>query len=47
VVLNGVTTADAHDAKHALGQIGLQYAAGVDKEHPSVLKWRKVQIRTL
>ena len=47
VVLNGVTTADAHDSKHALGQLGLQYAAGVDKEHPSVLKWRKVQIRPL
>jgi len=47
VVLNGVTTADAHDGKHAMGQIGLQYAAGVDKAHPSVLKWRKVEIRPL
>jgi Domain of Unknown Function (DUF1080) len=47
VVLNGVTTADAHDAKHAVGQLGLQYAAGNDKAHPSVLKWRKVQIKSL
>ncbi len=47
VVLNGVTTADAHDRAHSLGNVGLQYAAGNDKAHPSVLKWRKVQIRPL
>lgn len=47
VLLNGVKTADARDGKHARGLVGLQYAAGNDKEHPSVLKWRKVQIRAL
>jgi len=47
VVLNGVTTADAHNGAHSVGNIGLQYAAGVSKDHPSVLKWRKVQIRPL
>jgi hypothetical protein len=47
VKLNGVTTADVHNAKHSKGLVGLQYAAGNDKAHPSVLKWRKVQIRAL
>jgi hypothetical protein len=47
VMLNGVKTADAHNGKHSRGLIGLQYAQGKDKEHPSILKWRKVQIRAL
>lgn len=47
VVLNGVKTADVHNAKHAKGLVGLQYAQGNDKAHPSVLKWRKVRIRAL
>jgi hypothetical protein len=47
VMLNGVKTAEAHNGKHAKGLVGLQYAQGNDKEHPSILKWRKVQIRAL
>jgi hypothetical protein len=47
VTLNGVVTADAHDSKHAMGPIGLQYANGVDKEHPSILKFRNVRVRPL
>ncbi len=45
VVLNGVTTADAHDGQHSVGQIGLQYAAGVDKAHPSVLSGARCRSR--
>jgi hypothetical protein len=40
VTLNGVRTVDVQDAKHARGQIGLQYGAGV-------VKFRNVQIRSL
>ena len=47
VMLNGVKTAEAHNGKHAKGLVGLQYAQGNDKEHPSILKWRKVQTRAL
>ena len=46
VKLNGVTTADAHDAKHARGLIGLQYAPGVVKDSGTI-KFRKVEIRAL
>ena len=47
VIMNGVKTADAHDSKHARGMVGLQFAQGNDKEHPSPIKFRKVQIRSL
>jgi hypothetical protein len=47
VMLNGVKTADVHNGKHVKGLVGLQFAQGNDKEHPSPLKWRKVQIRSL
>ena len=40
VVLNGKTTADVDDSKHAAGPIALQYGSGV-------VKFRKVQIRAL
>jgi hypothetical protein len=47
VTLNGVKTADAHDAKHARGPIGLQYAPGVKKDSGLPIKFRKVEIRPL
>ena len=40
VVLNGKTTADVDDSKHAAGPIALQYGSGV-------VKFRKVQIKEL
>ncbi len=40
VVLNGVKTVDAHDAKHAEGPFALQYGSGV-------IKFRKVQVKSL
>jgi hypothetical protein len=41
VTLNGEKTVDAaHDARHASGNIALQYGAGI-------VKFRKVQIREL
>ena len=40
VTLNGVRTVDVQDTKHARGQIGLQYGAGI-------VKFRNVQIRAL
>jgi hypothetical protein len=46
VKLNGVTTADAHDAKHSRGRIGLQFAPGAVKDSGTI-KFRKVEIRAL
>ena len=46
VVLNGVTTADAHNGKHKSGPIGLQHAGGV-KDDTQPIKFRNVQIRKL
>ena len=46
VKLNGVTTADVQDGKHARGPIGLQYAPGVVKDSGTI-KFRKVEIRAL
>ena len=46
VKLNGVTTADVQDGKHANGPIGLQYAPGVVKDSGTI-KFRKVEIRAL
>jgi len=40
VVLNGVQTANARDARHARGHVALQYGSGI-------VKFRKVQIRPL
>lgn len=47
VELNGVKTAEARDAKHARGPIGLQRAPGNAKEAPTTIKFRKVEIRPL
>ncbi|HEX4780907.1 MAG TPA: DUF1080 domain-containing protein [Usitatibacter sp.] len=47
VLLNGQRTAEGNDRQHAHGPIGLQYFPGNDKAHGSVLKIRKVQIRSL
>ena len=46
VKLNGVTTADVQDGKHARGPIGLQYAPGVVKDSGTI-KFRKVEIKAL
>lgn len=46
VLMNGVKTVEARDAKHATGVIGLQHAAGV-KNDASPIKFRKVEIRPL
>ena len=45
--MNGVVTADIVDGKHASGPFALQYGAGVKDARGGVIKWRKVQIRTL
>jgi hypothetical protein len=47
VVLNGVTTVDIKDSKHASGPFALQYGPGVKGARGGAIKWRKVQIRTL
>jgi len=47
VVLNGVKTADVHDAKHARGVIGLQYFPGNKKDSGLPVKFRNVQVRPL
>ena len=47
VRLNGVVTADVEDAKHSSGYIGLQYGPGVKGATGGIIKWRKVQIRSL
>ena len=41
------SAADARDAKHARGVIGLQSAPGAVKDVNGVIKFRKVQIRAL
>jgi hypothetical protein len=45
VVMNGTKTVDIHDSKFASGSFALQYGAGVGGA--GVIKWRKVEIRTL
>lgn len=48
VKLNGVETANAQDARHYDGPIGLQYAiGGVNGAQGGPIKWRKVQIKPL
>ena len=47
VVLNGKTTADVHDRKHARGVIGLQYFPGNKKDSGLPIKFRNVQIKPL
>lgn len=45
VVMNGTKTVDIQDSKFASGPFALQYGAGVGGA--GVIKWRKVEIRTL
>jgi hypothetical protein len=47
VKLNGVVTVSLKDGKHASGPFALQYGAGVKGARGGVIKWRKVQIRSL
>jgi hypothetical protein len=47
VKLNGVVTVTLIDGKHASGPFALQYGAGVKGARGGVIKWRKVQIRSL
>jgi hypothetical protein len=47
VKLNGVTTVNIQDGKHASGPFALQYGAGVQGARGGPIKWRKVQIRPL
>ena len=47
VKLNGATTVRVEDSKHASGPFALQYGAGVKGATGGVIKWRKVQIRSL
>jgi hypothetical protein len=45
VMLNGVKTADVHDARRGKGYMGLQYAPGNKKDSGLPIKFRRVQIR--
>ena len=47
VKLNGAVTVNVKDGKLASGPFALQYGAGVKGATGGVIKWRKVQIRTL
>ncbi|MGE5096081.1 MAG: DUF1080 domain-containing protein [Betaproteobacteria bacterium] len=47
VMLNGQKTAETHNGKHASGPIGLQRAPGNNKEAPTPIKWRRVEIKPL
>lgn len=47
VVLNGVKTAEAQDSKHAQGPFALQFGNGPKDAPGGVIKWRKVQIKSL
>jgi len=47
VKLNGVVTVSLTDGKHASGPFALQYGTGVKGARGGVIKWRKVQIRSL
>ncbi|HMH19058.1 MAG TPA: DUF1080 domain-containing protein [Burkholderiales bacterium] len=47
VVLNGVQTASVQDSQFAEGRLSLQYGLGPKDVRGGVIKWRKVQIRSL
>ncbi len=47
VVLNGVQTANVQNSKFAQGPFALQYGSGPKDSRGGVIKWRKVQIRSL
>jgi hypothetical protein len=47
VVLNGVQTVDAQDAKFPAGRIALQFGLGAHDAPGGPIKWRKVQVREI
>ena len=47
VTLNGVRTVDVEDSKFASGPFALQYGSGPKDAPGGVIKWRKVQIKSL
>jgi hypothetical protein len=47
VVLNGVQTVSVQDSQFAEGRLSLQYGLGPKDVRGGVIKWRKVQIRSL
>lgn len=47
VKFNGVVTVSIQDGKHASGPFALQFANGAKGAPGEVVKWRKVQIRSL
>jgi hypothetical protein len=47
VVLNGVQTVSIQDSKFAQGPFALQFGNGPKDAPGGVIKWRKVQIRSL
>jgi hypothetical protein len=47
VVLNGVQTVDARDARFPAGRIALQYGLGAHDAPGGPIKWRKLQVREL
>ncbi len=47
VVLNGAQTANAQDSQFPQGPFALQYGSGPNNALGGVIKWRKVQIKSL
>lgn len=47
VVLNGVQTVDVQNSKLAEGRLALQYGLGPKDVQGGVIKWRKVQVKSL
>ena len=47
VVLNGVQTVSVQDSQHAQGPFALQFGNGPKDAPGGVIKWRKVQIKSL
>jgi hypothetical protein len=47
IVLNGVQTVDVQDGKFPEGPIALQFGNGPKDAPGGVIKWRKVEIRSL
>jgi hypothetical protein len=47
VVLNGAQTVDVQDSKTAEGRVALQFGNGPNDAPGGVIKWRKVQIKSL
>jgi len=47
VKFNGVLAVNIQDGKHASGPFALQFANGAQGAPGEIIKWRKVQIRSL